>query len=165
MDKPLEKASRKVRPSKHPKIKKAFNAIVENEASAKPKSLGAVLRDVGYPETTSRRPTQVINSKTFQQLMDKAGITTDLLSNKLFEGLNSTKIAGKGDMVVPDYATRHRYLETALRLKGLQEGIIQNTGTVYNTQINQTNIDPNSTEAKQIIDNTLEILMKQTRAD
>ena len=127
--KPVNKHT--IRPNKYPKIKKAFNAILENEALDKPKPLKQVLQSVGYTENSSKQPSSIIKTKTFQQLMDKAGITTEVLSNKLYEGLNATKIAGKSDIEHPDYATRHRYLETALRLKGLQEGIVQHIAPTF----------------------------------
>ena len=152
------------RPS--PKIKKAFKAIIENESAAKPKPVGQVLQEAGYSKATAKTPSTVINSGGFQYLMEKAGITDEQLNTTLKEGLHATKVVGKeGDIETADYAVRHKYLETALKLKGIQEVASSGATNVYNTQINQTNIDPNSTEAKKIVDNTLDILMNQTLAD
>lgn len=138
-----------------------------NEMLAQPEPLGVILRRVGYSETTATRPNQVIQSETFQQLMIESGVTKQKLSTVLNEGLEATKRYGKdGDVEAPDYAVRHKYLETALKLSGIQEspvpvGNVQN----FNTVIQQTNIDPNTPEAKKIIDNTLSILMEQTLAE
>jgi hypothetical protein len=70
------------------------------------------------------------------EIMDKANVTDTKLIQKLSEGLDSTKVisaniiapSGEGmkdadsmtkDFVdVPDFATRHKYLETGLKLRG-----------------------------------------------
>lgn len=153
---------KKVRPT--PRVKKAFKAVVENETSDKPRPMGEILLEAGYSKSTSLRPNTVINSVSFQTLMDKAGITDEMLSSKLKEGLEADKPYGKQGDIHPDYATRHKYLETGLKLKGIQK-TSEASGTTNITQINQTNIDPNSKEAKKIVDNTLDILMNQTLAE
>lgn len=151
----------------NPKIRRAFNAIMANEMLDKPEPLGVILRRVGYSETTATRPNQVIQSETFQQLMIESGVTKARLSTVLNEGLGATKRYGKdGDVEAPDYAVRHKYLETALKLSGIQESpVVQGNVQNFNTVIQQTNIDPNTPEAKKIIDNTLNILMEQTLAE
>ena len=75
----------------------------------------------------------------YTAFMEAAGITDKLLQEKLLEGLDSTKQIGARKIVqgartgheirvdamtdtddfidVPDYAVRHKYLETALKLK------------------------------------------------
>jgi len=144
--------------------KKTFDAIIENEASANPLPMGKVLKSVGHPPSVQIRPRAVTEQRGFQVLMEKSGITDDYLSQKLKEGLEADRLYGKDNVPHPDYSTRHKYLETGLKLKGIQETQAP-AGTVFNTQINQTNLDPNSKEAKAIIDNTLDILMKQTIAE
>lgn len=150
----------KVTPS--PRIKRAFKGIMENEAKAKPEPLGKVLRDAGYSKSVSKYPKKVINTTSFQQLLAKQGITDTHLAEKIKEGLDATKPYGKDGDIHPDYSTRHKYIETSLKLKGVQEVQVGGAKTVLNTQINQTNLDPNSNEAKKIINNTLDILMEQT---
>lgn len=60
--------------------------------------------------------------------MEEAGVTDKVLQQKLLEGLESTRTisaikgtsanGGTTDFIdVPDYQTRHKYLETALKLK------------------------------------------------
>lgn len=65
----------------------------------------------------------------YSDFMEEAGITDKLLQQKILEGLNATrvisaKITSKeadsqtDDFIdVEDYLTRHKYLETALKLK------------------------------------------------
>lgn len=66
---------------------------------------------------------------SYAEFLEEAGITDDLLQKKILEGLDanrtvSAKIIGKvadsqtDDFVdVPDFLARHKYLETALKLK------------------------------------------------
>lgn len=69
----------------------------------------------------------------YSDFLEEAGITDKLLQEKILEGLDSTKPIGalilvsgdkpmktkgnEGQIEVPDYAIRHKYLETALKLK------------------------------------------------
>lgn len=65
----------------------------------------------------------------YTEFLEEAGITDDLLQKKVIEGLEanrtiSAKIVGKtadnqtDDFIdVPDFMARHKYLETALKLK------------------------------------------------
>lgn len=162
---PLEKPRKQRKPKITPRVRKAFKAIMANEVAEKPKGLGTILREVGYSNSTALRPTEVTKSASFQYLMERAGITDDLLSIKLKEGLEAHKPYNKDGDTLPDYSTRHKYLDTALKLKGIQDTPgTGNQGLILNQQINQTNLDPNSTEAQEIINNTLDILMKQTLA-
>lgn len=57
----------------------------------------------------------------FNELMELAGLTDSLLLSKTIEGLQSEKIHSshtEPDRVIPDMAVRHKYLETAYKLKG-----------------------------------------------
>ena len=64
----------------------------------------------------------------YSDLMEEAGITDKLLQQKLLEGLDSNRTisavkgtsanGGTTDFIdVPDFMVRHKYLETALKLK------------------------------------------------
>ena len=64
----------------------------------------------------------------YSDLMEEAGITDKLLQQKLLEGLDSNRTisavkgtsanSGTTDFIdVPDFMVRHKYLETALKLK------------------------------------------------
>ena len=68
---------------------------------------------------------------TIKELMDKMGISDEKLLNVLIEGLEANKVLGylnnkvngvekvSDEFVdVPDHAVRHKFLDTALKLKG-----------------------------------------------
>ena len=64
--------------------------------------------------------------EAFNKALEKANITEERLAIKLSEGLDATKavVMGKESTesfvdVQPDYAIRHKYLETALKVKGI----------------------------------------------
>lgn len=59
------------------------------------------------------------------EIMDVAGITDDKLMEVLKDGLDATEmiVDGKGDNATyvpdaPDFKTRHRYMESGMKLKG-----------------------------------------------
>lgn len=112
-----------------PRQRKAAIALSENISKKKPESIGKVLRDVGYTDEVSKRPSQVIDSQGFKEVLEELGVTDDKLATVLADGLEankviSAKIVAKANeqtddfIEVPDYPTRHKYLETGLRLKG-----------------------------------------------
>lgn len=70
----------------------------------------------------SRQESKPIIKRTFNSILVKAGITKDLLANKLLEGLDAKSLQGQGKYseVMPDYNARHKYLTTAIELKGLK---------------------------------------------
>lgn len=57
---------------------------------------------------------------TTNELMDEMGMTDEHLHEKLNEGLNANKsIPTKEELIdVDDFPTRHKYLDTAYKLKG-----------------------------------------------
>lgn len=57
---------------------------------------------------------------TLQIIMENVGITDEFLATKLKEGMESKKTIGIGENSeeVKDMPTRHKYLETGLKLKG-----------------------------------------------
>ena len=73
-------------------------------------------KGVGY--TTFLKPHV---KKAYEELMDKHEITDDVLVEKVKEGLDANVVANyKGKITKtnsPDYAIRHKYLDTSLRLK------------------------------------------------
>ena len=83
--------------------------------------------DAGYSSKTAIKANAQIVEKSrgvkelLIELMERKGLTDDHLLDKLSDGLdNATKIQGTQDdfVEVPDYAVRHKYLETGLKLKG-----------------------------------------------
>jgi len=121
---------------------KAAERILENIGKDKPEPIGKILQEVGYSKNTSETPTLVTESQGFIELLEKAGVTDDKLAKVLDEGLNATKavVMGKESSesfvdVQPDYAIRHKYLETGLKIKGhTKTG--ETAGTYNFTQIN-----------------------------
>ena len=78
--------------------------------------------EAGYKSKASITP-KIRNA--IDLLMDRAGMRDEDLVKDLKEGLKeANKFYGNGDNMVerPDYAVRHKYLETALKLKGKLQG-------------------------------------------
>lgn len=82
--------------------------------------------------------------------MEKAGVTDEKLTTVIKEGLDARKavVMGKDSQesfvdVQPDYAVRHKYLETALRVKGIGQDKgstnIQNFGQMIMAQRDKYN--------------------------
>lgn len=56
-------------------------------------------------------------------------IPDDLLVKVHLEGLNAT--SGSGDNTQVDYGIRHKYLDTALKIKGMYDGDDQSKGKIF----------------------------------
>lgn len=113
------------------KQKRAMKEIVENGGNV---SKGMVA--VGYSENTAKTPQKLTESKGWLELVEEYLPDTDLAKVHK-EGLKATKRSGTGGMKIgigtdgkvsdmghteidePDYATRHKYLDTAYKLKGV----------------------------------------------
>ena len=102
------------------KQKLAVKEILDNNGN-----VSKAMTKAGYPPTTAKNPQQLTRSKGFKELMDKMGISDEKLAKRLNEGLDATKAVVMGvkseDSFVdiqPDYITRHKYIETSLKLKG-----------------------------------------------
>lgn len=122
--------------TKQKRLVKKISENIGNEGN-KSKTMGTMMLESGYTKSTSKNALQITKSEGFQKLLAKTGITDRSLTIKLREGLNATKVIscnviakdGEGmadantmtkDFVdVEDYGTRHKYLMTALELKGL----------------------------------------------
>jgi len=103
------------------KQKKALLNVVENGGN-----VYKAMIDAGYSVATAHTPQKLTESKAFTQYMEEAGLTDEKLVTVLNEGLGASKavVMGKESSesfvdVQPDYPTRHKYLETALRVKGI----------------------------------------------
>ena len=57
-------------------------------------------------------------SITTNELLDEMGMNDEQLNQILLEGLGATKTVGLLAEIVDDYAVRHKYLDTAYKLKG-----------------------------------------------
>ena len=88
-----------------------FNEMVENGGNA-----SKAVKKAGYKPSIVKNPQKVTQTKGFQQLA-----ATEMPSHFLLtvhkEGLKSTKhVESVGE--VPDYSTRHKYLESAYKILG-----------------------------------------------
>jgi len=123
--------------------------LKKNLLSGKFDTLQDAMIDAGYPESTAKKAAgRTVGSRrmqsALQKAIEKAGLTDDKLLSKLTEGLDSNRvisaIAGKEanggttDFVeVPDYQTRHKYLDTAFKLKGHYIDKVEHSGEVAHT--------------------------------
>jgi len=119
------------------KQKKAMQKVLENGGN-----VAKAMREVGYSPSTVNKPGVLTKSKAWEELLSEY-LPDELLTRKLEEGLEAMKqlsariIVKKGasaseidgelqtansrtdDFVeVEDLQTRHKYLETALKVKG-----------------------------------------------
>lgn len=110
--------------------KAAIQKVMENHGN-----VSKSMREAGYPESTAKNPKNLTESKAWLELVDQ-GLPDDMLLEVHREGLRATKRSGTGGMKIgigtdgkvtdmghtdidePDYATRHKYLDTAYKLKG-----------------------------------------------
>lgn len=88
------------------KQKKAVKKIIENHGNV---SKG--MEEAGYEKNTAHNPKNLTNSKGWQELM-KEHLSDKKLSKVHDEGLKAER-DGKAD-----HPTRHKYLDTAYKLKG-----------------------------------------------
>lgn len=97
------------------KQKLLARSIIDNPKQ----TLKTAMLSVGYTENTARNPSQVVNKQSFVDLMEKNGITDNYLNEKLKEGFEANRQIVTRDEIIdtPDYNSRHKYLETALKLK------------------------------------------------
>lgn len=103
------------------KQKKAIEKIVENNGN-----VSKSMREVGYSKETAKNPKSLTESKGFKELIKKYLPNKDLLKvhkaglkagKKIFKNNNETgKIEEVG--TEPDFAVRHKYLDTGYKLKG-----------------------------------------------
>jgi hypothetical protein len=94
---------------------KAARYMVENGGNASKAMIQA-----GYSPNTAKTPQKLTGSENFKQLW-RDMLPDDLLLKTHFEGLQACRyeLGKKGEKVqVPDLTTRHKYLETAYKIKG-----------------------------------------------
>jgi hypothetical protein len=99
-------------------------------------SVSKAMRKAGYSKNTANNPKVLTETPAFIETMEKLGITDEELTKTLKNGLSATKaiVMGKdsGESfvdVVPDHPTRHKFMETGLKLKGY----LRNSEPVNNT--------------------------------
>lgn len=95
------------------------------EKVLKGSSISKAMREVGYSKTTASTTGKLTNSKGWQELIDKY-ISEEKLMKVHAEGLQAGKTIYKNNVTSgeieevgfePDYAVRHKYLETGYKLR------------------------------------------------
>lgn len=115
------------------KQKLAIRNMVENGGK-----VSTAMRKAGYSPATAKTPQKLTESKAWIELVEKK-IPDGKLVDKINEGLEATRTISANVIVkstdpavknekangrsvdfidVPDYATQHKFLETALKIKG-----------------------------------------------
>lgn len=119
--------------AKEPSMKqtKAIEYALENGGN-----ISQAMLKAGYSPATAKTPQKLTQSQAFQRAMEKAGISEAKLAERLNEGLDATKavVMGKESSdsfvdVQPDFAIRHKYIETAIKLKGIDKQADTPNGT------------------------------------
>lgn len=105
--------------------KKAMAKLLENHGT----SVSAAMRAAGYSPNTAKNPMELTKSKSWEELLNQY-LPDDKLAQKIDEGLDANRVisainTGKqasgatSDFIeVPDFAVRHKYVETSLKIKG-----------------------------------------------
>lgn len=94
--------------------KKAFKEVTENHRPVSTAMIG-----VGYSPQTASKPSNLTKSKGWEELMEKH-LPDKLLAKVHKEGLGAAEqIIIEGQVIgsKPDYAVRHKYLDSAYKLK------------------------------------------------
>ena len=99
------------------KQEKAVERVVGNGGN-----VTQAMRDVGYSENTLNTPQKLTESDGWKELMEQHLPDKDLTKVHK-EGLKAGhKLILNGKVIkgveIPDYAVRHKYLETAYKIKG-----------------------------------------------
>src|SRR3990167_1099844 len=96
------------------KQKVAFKEVTENH-----RSVSDAMRVAGYSLSSATKPKNLTETKGWKEMLDKY-LPDDDLAQVHREGLFATKLdhsPTEPDKEVVDHPTRHRFLETAYRLK------------------------------------------------
>jgi len=96
------------------KHKKVFKKVLKGAP------ISQAMREEGYALSTSRSTGHLTKTKGWKELKEKYLPDNDLLKVHK-EGLKATKIITsptEPDKEYPDYAVRHKYLETGYKVKG-----------------------------------------------
>lgn len=107
------------------KQKKAIAKVLENGGN-----VSKAMKESDYSDAMAKNPQKLTQSKAFQQYMQKAGVTDERLVSVIKEGLEANKVIvmGKDSSesfvdIQPDHPTRHKFLETALKIKGVSRDV------------------------------------------
>lgn len=139
------------------KQKKAFELAMENGGN-----ISKAMKEAGYAVATAKNPDKLTKSKTWADMMEEY-LPDETLLKVNAEGLQATRAVVMGTKseesfvdIQPDYAIRHKYLETAIKVKG---HIKTDTPPVNNTQINILD----KTTGEKMVANFAEFMKEQTK--
>ena len=107
--------------------RKALAKVLENGGN-----VSKAMKESGYSDAMAKNPHKLTQSLAFQHYMQEAGVTDESLVSVLKGGLNANKVTTAGDSSVdvqPDHPTRHKFLETALKIKGIGKEV-DSSGTI-----------------------------------
>lgn len=157
------------------KQKKIARLLVANATLDKPLNGGEMLAKVGYSKSMqTAKVNDVLESEGVKEEVKAIAdrIPDDLLEKVHLEGLQATKLSGTGGMVigtdseggvsqvghsnleVPDYAVRHKYLDSGYKLKG---AYAPDRNINMNLNVNSINAtDPIILQSLQAIQDKLE---------
>lgn len=118
-------------PKKAKPISVRQKKYIKGVAAGKSKYKAAI--EAGYSENTAREPTRNLEKpgikEELNRALEKSGITTQAITDKVKEGMGAKKVVifGTGDNIAiekaEDYAVQHKYLETAIKLKGIDREV------------------------------------------
>ena len=111
------------------KQKLAFERITRNHGE-----IADGMRDAGYAFNTIKRPKNLLESDGWHELLETY-VPDDKLAKVLDDGLAANRYLTPKKQV-PDHPTRHKFLETGLKLKGRLSGDDSATVQTANIQIN-----------------------------
>lgn len=111
----------------------AVEKMLENQGN-----VSKAMREAGYSEAMAKNPQTLTKSEGFRELLEQK-LPDSLLLKTHLEGLEANKIVSaraktaRGEPIdadedtddfieVPDHPTRHKYLETAYKIKGKMTG-------------------------------------------
>ena len=113
--------------------KKALELIVESHGK---KAVSKAMVEAGYSPISAKNPINLTKSQYFQEVMERAGVDDVKLVSVLKEGLEANKVIvmGKDSAesfvdIQPDHPTRHKFLETSLKIKGIGKDVEPAGGT------------------------------------
>jgi len=105
--------------------KLAMAKMAEKVGRGEKPSVSAVMREVGYANVTAATPKKLTESNAWKELYEKE-LPDNLLARVHKEGLKATKKQFKNNnqtgeieevAVEADYSVRHKYLDSAYKLK------------------------------------------------
>ncbi len=103
---------------KKERIKRLTKAVIKHKGNQ-----SEMARELGVTrQTIQKQIHDPAIEKTFIQIMEASGIDDKRLAKVMDEGLSASKYMMFGKKKIEDHQTRHKFLETALKVKKLITG-------------------------------------------